>query len=69
MLQLLSSKGLGGLGTVKKALTGGDFKRVLTYLKNCMREFYVQKLNISMYLNIKPSKIQTLAAIIKVIAD
>ena len=33
MLQLLSSKGLGGLGTVKKALTGGDFKEGINLLK------------------------------------
>ena len=33
MLQLLSSKGLGGLGTVKKALTGGDFKESINLQK------------------------------------
>ena len=33
MLQLLSSEGLGGLGTVKKALTGGDIKEGINLRK------------------------------------
>ena len=42
-------------------------KRVLSYIKSCMRHFYVQKLNMSMYLNMKPSKKQILPAMMKVI--
>ena len=34
MLQLLSSAGLGGLGTVKKALTGGNVKEDINLHKN-----------------------------------
>ena len=56
MLQLLSSADLGGLGTVKKALTSGDVKEGINLIKSCMRHFYIQKLNVLMYLNMKPSK-------------
>ena len=56
MLQLLSSADLGGLGTVKKALSSGDVKEGINLIKSCMRHFYIQKLNVLMYLNMKPSK-------------
>ena len=56
ILQLLSSADLGGLGTVKKALSSGDVKEGINLIKSCMRHFYIQKLNVLMYLNMKPSK-------------
>ena len=56
MLQLLSSADLGGLGTVKKALSSGGVKEGINLIKSCMRHFYIQKLNVLMYLNMKPSK-------------
>ena len=56
MLQLLSSADLGGLGTVQKALSSGDVKEGINLIKSCMRHFYIQKLNVLMYLNMKPSK-------------
>ena len=56
MLQLLSSADLGGLGTVKKALSSGDVKEGINLIKSCMRHLYIQKLNVLMYLNMKPSK-------------
>ena len=44
MLQLLSSAGLAGLGTVKKALTGGDVKEVINLHKKLHERLLLTKI-------------------------
>ena len=53
LVQLFSSAGLGGLGTVKKALTGGDVKEGINLHKKLYEALLQTKMsNTLMYLKV-----------------